>query len=457
MMNQERIGKLKEMVAKHRDLMFAAERHIWKHPETGYREWKTHEYLVEQYKKLGYDNLVMAGNIPGFYTDLDTGKPGPKLLIMGELDSLIVATHPECDPETGFVHACGHHAQSAALLGIAAALKEPGALDGLSGSIRLMAVPAEELIEIGYRETLRQQGIIKYFGGKVEFMYRGFMDGCDISLLVHTTNSEKKGLGVGVGNNGCLTKNINYEGVSSHAGGAPHLGVNALYAANLGLAAVNSLRETFQEKDYIRFHPIITKGGGAVNAIPNDVRAESYVRGASIDAIVSANNRINRALAASAAAMGANVHLQDFPGYCPLNNDRNLYNITCDVIKQAFGEDMLTADSKWGTGCTDMGDMSCVMPTVQPYVSGACGVGHGSDYGINDPETALVVSAQYQVLMAEALLSNDAALAKDVIAKADLIYPDKKDYFTAVDKIFLDKKAVIYKEDGTAVLDYQNI
>ncbi|RHT74935.1 amidohydrolase [Ruminococcaceae bacterium AM28-23LB] len=456
MMNPDRVKALKEMVASQRELMFAAERHIWKHPETGYREWKTHEYLAAEYRKLGYE-LVEAGNIPGFYTDIDTGKPGPKLLIMGELDSLIVSTHPECDPETGYVHACGHHAQSAALLGIAAALKQPGALDGMSGSIRLMAVPAEELIEIGYRASLREQGIIKYFGGKVEFMYRGFMDDCDIALLVHTSNSEHKGIGVGVGNNGCLTKNINYEGVSAHAGGAPHLGVNALYAANLGLNAVNALRETFQEKDYIRFHPVITKGGGAVNAIPNDVRVESYVRGASIEAIVSANNRINRALASSAAAMGANVHLQDFPGYCPLYNDKNLYQLTVDVVKEGFGEEWIQEDTKWGTGCTDMGDISCVMPTVQPYCSGACGMGHGSDYGINDPETALVVSAQYQVLMAEALLSNNAEMAQKVIKEADLVYPDKKDYFTAVDKIFLDKKAVTQNEDGTITLDFQNI
>lgn len=456
MISTERANQLKEIVASQREVMFSAADYIWKHPETGYREWKTHAYLAEEFKKLGYE-LVEAGNIPGFYTDIDTGKPGPKLLIMGELDSLIVSTHPDCDPETGYVHACGHHCQVSALLGIAAALKQPGAMDSMSGSIRLMAVPAEELIEIGYRASLREQGIIKYFGGKVEFMYRGFMDDCDIALLVHTSNSEHKGIGVGVGNNGCLTKNINYEGVSAHAGGAPHLGVNALYAANLGLNAVNALRETFQEKDYIRFHPVITKGGGAVNAIPNDVRVESYVRGASIEAIVSANNRINRALASSAAAMGANVHLQDFPGYCPLYNDKNLYQMTVDVVKEGFGEEWIQEDTKWGTGCTDMGDISCVMPTVQPYCSGACGMGHGSDYGINDPETALVVSAQYQVLMAEALLSNNAEMAQKVIKEADLVYPDKKDYFAAVDKIFLDKKAVTQNEDGTITLDFQNI
>ena len=87
----------------------------------------------------------------------------------------------------------------------------------------------------------------------------------------------------------------------------------------------------------------------------------------------------------------------------------------------------------------------------------AWGMGHGSDYGINDPETALVVSAQYQVLMAEALLSNNAEMAQKVIKEADLVYPDKKDYFAAVDKIFLDKKAVTQNEDGTITLDFQNI
>ncbi|MEG2939737.1 MAG: M20/M25/M40 family metallo-hydrolase, partial [Oscillospiraceae bacterium] len=298
-MKNEKIAQLRKCVDSTKKLMLDAERYIWQHPETGYREWNTNKYMAQQFESLGY-TLVMAGNIPGFYTDLETGRPGPKLLIMGELDSLIVSTHPECDPETGYVHACGHNAQAAALLGIAAALKQPGALDGMCGSIRLMAVPAEELIEIGFREGLRQQGIIKYFGGKVEFMHRGYMDGCHIALLVHTANLEKRGIELDMGCNGCVTKNIQFVGVSAHAGGSPDKGINALYAATNALAACNSLRETFREEDYTRFHPIITKGGGAVNAIPSDVLVESYVRGATAEAIASVNKRINRALAGSA-------------------------------------------------------------------------------------------------------------------------------------------------------------
>ena len=455
MISTERANQLKEIVASQREVMFSAADYIWKHPETGYREWKTHAYLAEEFKKLGYE-LVEAGNIPGFYTDIDTGKPGPKLLIMGELDSLIVSTHPDCDPETGYVHACGHHCQVSALLGIAAALKQPGAMDNMSGSIRLMAVPAEELIEIGFREELRKQGVIKYFGGKVEFMHRGYMDGCDIALLVHTGGGDHPSIALTPGSNGCVTKNINFVGVSAHAGGSPHLGVNALYAASQAMNAANALRETFQEKDTIRFHPIITKGGGAVNAIPNDVRMESYVRGASLEAIKEANTKINRALAASAAAMGANVVLKDRPGYTPLENEEQLYDLTCEIVKQCFGEDALVKRGR-STGCTDMGDVSAVMPTVQPYASGACGVGHGSDYRIADPESALVMSAQYQVLMAEALLSNNAELGKKIIQNAKLRFSSMEEFFHAIDGLFLDKEAVKQNEDGTITLDFQNI
>ena len=454
MISTERANQLKEIVASQREVMFSAADYIWKHPETGYREWKTHAYLAEEFKKLGYE-LVEAGNIPGFYTDIDTGKPGPKLLIMGELDSLIVSTHPDCDPETGYVHACGHHCQVSALLGIAAALKQPGAMDSMSGSIRLMAVPAEELIEIGFREELRKQGVIKYFGGKVEFMHRGYMDGCDIALLVHTGGGDHPSIALTPGSNGCVTKNINFVGVSAHAGGSPHLGVNALYAASQAMNAANALRETFQEKDTIRFHPIITKGGGAVNAIPNDVRMESYVRGASLEAIKEANTKINRALAASAAAMGTNVVLKDRPGYTPLENEEQLYDLTCEIVKQCFGEDALVKRGR-STGCTDMGDVSAVMPTVQPYASGACGVGHGSDYRIADPESALVMSAQYQVLMAEALLSNNAELGKKIIQNAKLRFSSMEEFFQAIDGLFLDKEAVKQNEDGTITLDYQN-
>ena len=132
----EQIKLIENATEKNRGLILEAERYIWKNPETGFKEWKTDAYLKEQYKKLGY-TLHEAGDIPGFYVDIDTGREGPCVLILGELDSVICPEHPESDPETGAVHSCGHNAQSAALLGIAAALTEDGILDRLCGKIKL--------------------------------------------------------------------------------------------------------------------------------------------------------------------------------------------------------------------------------------------------------------------------------------------------------------------------------
>jgi amidohydrolase len=444
--------KLLESVDKHRELIFQAERYIWKNPETGYKEWKTSAYLEAEFEKLGY-TLTKAGDIPGFYTTINAGRPGPCILIMGELDSLICADHPEADPETKAVHACGHNAQCAALLGIAAALKEDGVLDGLSGSIKLCAVPAEELIETGYRETLRQAGTIKYFGGKVEFLYRGYFDDVDIAFMFHTSGGNHQ-FSARRGSNGCVVKNINYKGVAAHAGGSPHAGVNALYAANLGMQAINALRETFQDDDHIRVHPIITRGGVAVNAIPSDVAMESYVRGANLEVITEINKKVNRALAGSAASIGANVILSDRPGYTPLINDRNLLQIAEEAMKIIAPADEVSISDGWGTGCTDMGDISAVMPAIHPYAGGAVGTGHGNNYYIEDPERACVNSAKCQLLMISMLLSNEASKAKKVIAEKEVRYASKEEYFEAIDALTQDKEAVIYNEDGTIKLDY---
>ena len=93
------------LIDKHREEILAAEDYIWRHPETGFREWKTTAYMQDVFEKAGY-TLVKAGDIPGFYTDIETGRPGPKLLIMAELDALSAPNHVQA--VDGCAHACGH-------------------------------------------------------------------------------------------------------------------------------------------------------------------------------------------------------------------------------------------------------------------------------------------------------------------------------------------------------------
>ena len=438
-------------VKKHRELILSSLDFIWKNPETGYREWKTHKYMEETFSKLGYE-LTLAGNIPGFTAEIDTDKEGPTIAVFGEMDALICGSHPAADSETGAVHSCGHCAQAAALIGLAAALKEEGALDGMCGKIRLVAVPAEELIEIEYREELRKQGIIKYFGGKPEFMWRGLLDGVDMAFMIHTGVGNEPSFSINRGTNGCIAKTITFKGVSSHAGGAPHKGVNALYAANLALNAVNALRETFIDDKHIRFHPIITHGGDAVNAIPETVTMESYVRGASMQEIVKVNKKINRAMAASAAAIGAKLHLRDIPGYWVRQYP--------DDFRLAFEEaaklvvDNVKLTESWGTGCSDMGDVSAVMPIIHPSVSGAVGNEHGNDYYITDADTACVKSAEAQLALLSVLLRDNAKRAKDIIANYKPEFASMQEYFDFIDKLNIDYEVVTYDGEDKVILKY---
>ena len=447
--------QLIEAVPQFEGIMEKAFRYLWENPETGYKEWKAHAYLAEAFRALGYE-LTEAGNIPGFYCDADTGRPGPMVAVFGEMDALICRNHPEADPETGAVHCCGHACQPAALLGLAAALKVPGAMDGLCGKVRLMVVPAEELIEVEYREELRKKGIISYYGGKVEFMRRGFLDGVDAAFMLHTsTGKGAHGGGVGKGSNGCIAKTITYTGKSAHAGGAPHMGINALYAANQGISAINALRETFKDSDHIRVHPIITSGGTAVNAIPEKVTMESYVRGASMEAIQAANLKVNRALAASAAAMGANVEICDRPGYSPRIHAKGMMELTRDAMEETL-EVVNYKPESWGSGCSDLGDVSMVMPAVHPYIYGATGTSHGADFVISDPYTALVDSARVQASMVVKLLENEGARAAEIKKNFEPTFPSMEAFFAFIDNLTLDQKAVTYNEDGTITLKFSN-
>ena len=69
-----------------------------------------------------------------------------------------------------------------------------------------------------------------------------------------------------------------------------------------------------------------------VNAIPETVVAESYVRGRTFEAMVQANKRVNQAMTGTAYSIGTNIEIIDTPGYAPLLNDSNMIN----VAKEAY-------------------------------------------------------------------------------------------------------------------------
>lgn len=416
------------------------------HPETGYREWQCSAYMESQFRSLGYEPQPF-GDIPGFTVKIDTGRQGPCVLVLGELDAVKCGTHPRRNPETDAVHACGHNAQSAALVGIAAALKREGALDGLSGSILLCSVPAEEMIERDYRDALIKEGRIKYYGGKTELISRGVFDGVDLAFMVHTGKS----VSINGGSVGIISKRIIYKGKAAHAGSAPEMGINALYAATLGLSAINSIRETFTEDELIRVHPIITKGGTVVNGIPDLVEIECYVRGRTYEAMVNNNKKVNRALIGAALAIGANVELQDSPGYAPLVNDENMKRVAALAAETVYTELPICVSDSISTGSTDMGDISLLYPTVHPYAPGAEGADHGEDYRIARPDLACVKCAEWQLEMLRILLADGAKEAQRIKREFTPAFASREEYFAFVDGIRSSGDRITYRDGGADI------
>ena len=388
---------------------------IRKNPELGFKELKTGKLVEETMREIGLEpkgGLALTG-----VRAVARGKTdGPTFALLGELDGLVVAGHPVADPQTGAAHACGHNAQIAGLLGAAMGLVGAKAFEHLAGRVVFFAVPAEEYGDVAWRVEQARAGKLEFLGGKPELLRLGHFDDVDMAMMIHTTPvKEVKKAGIAASNNGCIVKTVRYIGRASHAGGAPHLGVNALYAAQIGLAAINAIRETFKDEDSIRVHPIITHGGSQVNVIPADVRIETYVRGKTVEAILDANVRVDRALKAGALALGAQVEIETLPGYLPLFNHMGMAAHFKANAAALLGADQVT-ETGHRSGSTDMGDISHVMPTLHPYMGGASGSGHGADFAIADPKLAYVEPAKQLALMAVDMLWDDAKAAREIIA-----------------------------------------
>ncbi len=408
---------LKKTVCEHidrrRDEMIAIAQRMLKQPELGYREVKTAALVKEELQKLNLpirEGLALTG-IEG---TLSGKEAGPTVVVMGELDSVMEKASPVADPVTGAAHLCGHHIQVASMLGCAMGLAGAGAAHHLSGQVKFLGSPAEEYVEVEYRLKLRADGKISFLGGKQELIKIGYFDDVDAAMMVHAfADTPEPAFLMNASSNGFLAKFIRYEGKASHAGAAPHRGVNALNAACLGIMAVHAQRETFQDEDAVRVHPIVTKGGDVVNVVPSDVRIETYVRGRNLDAILDASAKVDRAFKAGGDAVGAGTTITHVPGYLPIFQDRNLTAIAGRNGRTLLG-DRGALEAGFMGGSFDVGDLSHLLPVVHPMVTGTRGYLHTADFCITDYEAAVVLPAKLMAMCVIDLLADGGAEARRV-------------------------------------------
>jgi len=315
------------------DELEALSHQIHAHPELGYEEVKACAWLADFLDRKGFKvETGVAGVATAFRATIETGA-GPTVAILCEYDAL-----------PGIGHACGHNVIATSGAGAGAALAAAKA-QLPKGRILVIGTPAEE-----------------GGGGKVKLIQGGIFKDVDCAMMIHgfdRTLLHQDLLGI-------VRVTFEYAGKAAHASVDPWAGVNALDACIQTFNAISMLRQ--QVRPECRIHGIITSGGAAANIIPEYAAATFYVRAPRIDTMWELHKRVVACAEGAARAAGAGLKvIQHDTVYEPMNSNK--------VLLDLFAANMKTAGLAEGEpipdrlGSSDVGNVSQVIPTIQPMVA----------------------------------------------------------------------------------------
>lgn len=404
--------RILRLIDVHKDQIIAFAEDIAAHPEPGYEEFCTAGKTAEVLKNLGYkvtEHLARTG-VKG----TKSIKEGPSLTVIGELDAIGCHSHPNANPVTGVAHACGHHAQMAAMIGCAIAMADPDVQKCLAGTVNFLAVPAEEYIDADKRARLKKEGI-EFCCGKSEMIRTGVFDDTDIALTthVHMVPVEEDFYLGNPACNGYSAERVTVRGKAAHGAIDPWNGVNALSITTSAIQMMGLMRETFREEDHVRLHNVIRKGGDVINSVPDEAIVETKVRAASLDKICEITDMVNRAYAGSAYAFGGKIEMEKLQGYMPII-PRAADNALIEAADDLGLNYRTVQKGDFNNACTDVGDLSHLVPVVNFTFKGFEGKLHGADFKITDPEKAYILPAKLLALTVYKLLKNGGQEAKKI-------------------------------------------
>lgn len=404
--------RILRLIDVHKDQIIAFAEDIAAHPEPGYEEFCTAGKTAEVLKNLGYkvtEHLARTG-VKG----TKSVKEGPSLTVIGELDAIGCHSHPNANPVTGVAHACGHHAQMAAMIGCAIAMADPDVQKCLAGTVNFLAVPAEEYIDADKRTRLKKEGI-EFCCGKSEMIRTGVFDDTDIALTthVHMVPVEEDFYLGNPACNGYSAERVTVRGKAAHGAIDPWNGVNALSITTSAIQMMGLMRETFREEDHVRLHNVIRKAGDVINSVPDEAIVETKVRAASLDKICEITDMVNRAYAGSAYAFGGKIEMEKLQGYMPII-PRAADNALIEAADDLGLNYRTVQKGDFNNACTDVGDLSYLVPVVNFTFKGFEGKLHGADFKITDPEKAYILPAKLLALTVYKLLKNGGQEAKKI-------------------------------------------
>ncbi|MGK5732377.1 M20 family metallopeptidase [Streptomyces sp. URMC 124] len=328
---------LRERVLAHRDDLLSLSRRIHAHPETAFAEHRAAEWCAGFLRGHGFDVTAPAHGLETAFTA--TAGSGP----------VTVAIVCEYDALPGLGHACGHNLIAAAGLGAALALA-PHA-DELGLTVRVLGTPAEE------------RG-----AGKALMLDAGAFDGVDAAMMVHPCPfevAEFRSFALG-------TLSVAYTGKAAHPSLNPHDGRNAADALTVAQVALGLLRQ--QLPPHWKVHGVTTGAGTAPNLIPDRATAEYEIRASAAEDLRELRERVEACFRAGALATGCEVELtRPEPDYLDFRTDAELVALWKDNARALGRPEPLQRDA---FACTDMGNVSHVVPSIHPVLDisgGACG------------------------------------------------------------------------------------
>lgn len=227
--------------------------------EPGFVEHKSCELIIKHLEENGFKVERGVANLPTAFV-ATFGEGEPVLAVLAEYDAL-----PGLSQDTtacfsprvpgGYGHGCGHN-----LIGTTAVSAAVGVskwlAQGHKGTIKLYGCPAEE-----------------GGGGKTYMVREGLFDGVDCAISYHPTYQNQILRDTWSSKIGII---FDFEGRTSHAGGAPHLGRSALDGVEAFNMMMNLNREHFHQNS--RLHYVITNGGEAPNIVPDKAQVYYYLR-----------------------------------------------------------------------------------------------------------------------------------------------------------------------------------
>lgn len=308
-------------------------------PEVSDFEYFASQTLSEQLKKEGFEiELPAAGHRTGFAATYKSNKPGPTVVFLAEYDAL-----------AGLGHGCGHNVFGATSALAGAALKS--IVDQIGGEVRVYGTPGEEGGQNG--------------SAKGSFVKKGYLNDVDFALCTHPGSGSEDGLSTR--NYACAPVDIEFWGKPAHAAGCPQDGINALDAQILTYAAIGVLRQ--QLTDRIRIHGVIVEGGTAPNVIPEYTKAKYYIRAADIDTLHELYEKVENIVKGSALQTGCTSSMKLYQNLV----ENMVLTPSLDAIYEKYitelGNTVKHVEDVVMPGSSDVGNISQVVPTIQPHIS----------------------------------------------------------------------------------------